>query len=225
MGALDAANWAKHNPTTPYNNSFPTYIDEQWKMNRMREEDKKVENSKVIKGDSPDSFNLTVTVPATPPYMPSPPPPPPTVKVKSATPEIILWDDATIPMEMLSNLTLENIGGQELLSLSRHDRVSGENVSNQLIKNLTFFNQEYSSKKILGLQNTSDKYFSNFSIKLESKIPFEGNGPGGTNVYLDPTTKDLVIDLINLESDEIIEIQVGAGGTIYTITVGVEESW
>ena len=108
--------------------------------------------------------------------------------------------------------------------MSRHDRVSGENVSNQLIKNLTFFNQEYSSKRILGLQNTSDKYFSNFSIKLDSKIPVEGNGPGGTNVYLDPITKDLVIDLINLDSDEIVEIQVGAGGTIYTIAVGVEES-
>lgn len=213
MGALDAKNWERNFPDIPY------WVSDVAIGPNTPEDDG-------IKKETLDTFsNITASVPATPPYVPSPPPPPPTVKVKSATPEIILWDDATIPMEMLSNLTLENIGGQELLSLSRHDRISGENVSNQLIKNLTFFNQEYSSKRILGLQNTSDKYFSNFSIKLDSKIPVEGNGPGGTNVYLDPITKDLVIDLINLDSDEIVEIQVGAGGTIYTIAVGVEESW
>ena len=168
--------------------------------------------------DSPVSF-----VKATPP-LPPPPPPPTTVKIKSATPEIILWDDSTIPIEILTDLIFENIGGQELLSLTRHDIVNGDNVPNQLIKNLTFLNQEYSAKRMGSLQNTSDKYFSNFSIKLESKIPFNGNGIEGTNIYVDESTQDIVIEFVNLEVDEQVEAQIGIGGTIYTITLGAVES-
>lgn len=174
-----------------------------------------------IKAPSPTSY---LTVSPTPITMPPPPPPPTTVKIKSATPEIILWDDSTIPVEILTDLIFENIGGQELLSLTRHDIINGDNVSNQLIKNLTSLNQEYSSKRILSLQNTSDKYFSNFSIKLDSKIPFEGNGPLGSNLYVDAETQDIIIELVNLEIDERIEIQIGVGGTIYTITLGAVES-
>ena len=122
------------------------------------------------------------------------------------------------------DLIFEDVGGQELLSLVRHDTVNGDNISNQLIKNLTFLNQEYSAKKIISLQNTSDKYFSNFSIKLESKIPFEGNGSNGSNIYVNEDTQDIYIELVNLEIDEMIEVQISVGGTIYTITLGAEES-
>ena len=158
------------------------------------------------------------------PQLPPPPPPPTTVKIKTATPENILWDPILMPVEILTDLIFEDIGGQELLSLIRHDTVSGDSVSNQLIKNLTFLNQEYSSKNILGLQNTSDKYFSNFSIKLDSKIPVNGSGPSGSNIYVDSTTQDVVIELVNLEIDERLEVQISIGGTIYSITLGVIES-
>lgn len=176
-------------------------------------------------GQGPQIYSGTFTniVPAIPP-LPPPPPPPTTVKIKSATPEIVLWDEGLMPVEIMVDLIFEDIGGQELLSLVRHDTVNGDNVSNQLIKNLTFLNQEYSSKKIISLQNTSDKYFSNFSIKLESKIPFEGNGSNGSNIYVSEDTQDIYIELVNLEIDEMVEVQIGIGGTIYTITLGAEES-
>lgn len=189
---------------------------------RMGEEKSMQEYNNLIKNKTEDIQIYSTFVSPTPP-LPPPPPPPPTVKIKSATPENILWDDSTIPVEILTDLTFENIGGQELLSLTRHDTVNGDNVPNQLIKNLTFLSQEYSSKKILSLQNTSDKYFSNFSIKLESKIPFIGNGPEGSNIYVDQTTQDIIIELVNLEVDERIEAQISIGGTIYTITLGVTE--
>jgi hypothetical protein len=190
---------------------------------RMGEEKSMQEYNELVKKGTGDVQGYSGFVYSTPP-LPPPPPPPTTVKIKSATPEIILWDDSTIPVEILTDLTFENIGGQELLSLTRHDTVNGDNVPNQLIKNLTFLSQEYSSKKILSLQNTSDKYFSNFSIKLESKIPFVGNGPEGTNIYVDQATQDIIIELVNLEADERIEAQISIGGTIYTITLGVTES-
>jgi hypothetical protein len=196
-----------------------------WDPSRFRRgEERDRPTVETIVDKKPIDIGSNLTVSPTPLTMPPPPPPPATVKIKSATPEIILWDDATIPVEILTDLIFENIGGQELLSLTRHDTINGENVSNQLIKNLTFLNQEYSSKRILSLQNTSDKYFSNFSIKLDSKIPFEGNGPLGSNIYVDTETGDIIIELVNLEIDERLETQIGIGGTIYTITLGVTES-
>lgn len=174
-------------------------------------------------GNDFSGYSGFVFVNPTPP-LPPPPPPPTTVKIKTATPENILWDPTIMPVEILTDLIFEDIGGQELLSIIRHDTVSGDSVSNQLIKNLTFLNQEYSSKNILGLQNTSDKYFSNFSIKLDSKIPVNGSGPSGSNIYVDSTTQDVVIELVNLEIDERLEVQISIGGTIYSITLGVIES-
>jgi len=196
-----------------------------WDPSRFRrgeERDRPTENQTIIKQNLDTQSNLTVT--PTPVTTPPPPTPPASIKIKSATPEIILWDESLIPVEILTDLIFENIGGQELLSITRHDIINGENVSNQLIKNLTFLNQEYSSKRILSLQNTSDKYFSNFSIKLESKIPFEGNGLLGNNIYVDKDTQDIVIEFVNLEVDERVEAQIGIGGTIYTITLEVAES-
>lgn len=196
-----------------------------WDPSRFRRgEERDRPTVQTIIDKKPVDVVSSLTVSPTPITMPPPPPPPTTVKIKSATPEIILWDDSTIPVEILTDLIFENIGGQELLSLTRHDIINGDNVSNQLIKNLTSLNQEYSSKRILSLQNTSDKYFSNFSIKLDSKIPFEGNGPLGSNLYVDTETQDIIIELVNLEIDERIEVQIGVGGTIYTITLGAVES-
>ena len=60
------------------------------------------------------------------PPLPPPPPPPTTVKIKSATPENILWDESLMPIEILTDLIFEDIGGQELLSVTRHDTVNGE---------------------------------------------------------------------------------------------------
>lgn len=163
------------------------------------------------------------TVPAVPITLPTPlPPAPTTYKVKVATPEIILFDDDSVPVEVLTDLIFENIGGQELLSMSRHDTVDGDYVSNQLIKNLTSLKQDFSSKRLLSLQNTSDKYFSNFGIKLENKIPFVGNGQDGSNVYLDES-QNIIIELVNLDIDEQVEVQLGIGGTIYTIVLGATE--
>ena len=167
---------------------------------------------------------FTPIVTAVPINLPPPPPPPPTTyKVKIANPEVILFDDETLPATTLIDILFEDIGGQELLSMSRHDIISGDYVPNQLIKNLTSLNQEFSSKRLLSLQNTSDKYFSNFGIKLESKIPFVGGGANGENVYLNDS-QDIVIDLINLDIDEQVEVQLSISGTIYTIVLEAGES-
>jgi hypothetical protein len=161
------------------------------------------------------SSNLTATPPA-----PEPEPIVIAQPVKTATPDIVLFDDSALPIEVITDLIFENIGGQELISITRSDIVNGQKISYQPIKNLSSIQQQYNPNNILGLQQTSDKFFAGFSIKLEDKIPEIGSGLDGENVYFDPTTGDLVIEFVNLNNDEQIETQITVNGTIYEANLG-----
>jgi hypothetical protein len=155
----------------------------------------------------PPTPNLPVTV--------SPPPPP----IKTATLDIILFDEESVPIDGMFDQIFENIGGQELISITRSDIVNGQKISYQPIKNLSAIQQRYNSNNILSLQQTADKFFAGFSIKLEDKIPEIGNGTDGQNVYLN-ATGDLVIEFININPDEQIETQISVSGTIYEADLG-----
>ena len=156
---------------------------------------------------TPPTPNLPVTV--------SPPPPP----VKTATLDIILFDEENIPTDGMFDQIFENIGGQELISITRSDIVNGQKISYQPIKNLSAIQQRYNPNNILSLQQTADKFFAGFSIKLEDKIPETGNGTNGENVYLN-ATGDLIIEFINVNPDEQIETQISVSGTIYEADLG-----
>jgi hypothetical protein len=136
--------------------------------------------------------------------------------VKTATPDIIEFDDKELELnaEILADLLFENIGGQELLTIARYDTVNGQDVSYQPIKNLKTLQQEYNPSNIVRIQQTSDRVFANFPIKLTDKIPNVANGPDGKNIYID-NQGNLTIEFINLLADEQVEIQIAIGGTIY----------
>lgn len=145
------------------------------------------------------------------------PPPPP---VKTATLDIVLFDDEATTVDTMADLIFENIGGQELINITRSDIINGQKISYQPIKNLSSIQQRYNPNNILSLQQTSDKYFAGFSIKLEDKIPNEGNGVNGENVYIEEGTGDLIIEFININNDEQIEVQITSDGTIYEADLG-----
>lgn len=162
---------------------------------------------------SPTSVSVSA-VPPTPeikPVVVAPPPPP----VKTAPLDTIIYKEEDQPVKIMADLIFENIGGQELINIARTDTVNGQSVIYQPIKNLTQIQQQYNPNNIVSLQATSDKYFQNFSIKLDNKVPEEGNGPSGAHVYIDPLTGDLVVEAINLEADEQIELEITTSGTIY----------
>lgn len=140
--------------------------------------------------------------------------------IKSASPDLVQFNDDEIisNSEIIFDLLFENIGGQELLSIARHDTVNGQEVKSQLIKNLDILQQDYNPLNILRLQGTYDKTFANFSIKLSERIPFVGNGEDGDNVYLDDEGS-IVIDLVNILSDEQVEFQITSSGTIYEANI------
>ena len=176
-------------------------------------------DSGVIKADAPPSVSITATPPAPEPEMFSarmfaaPPP------VKTATLDIILFDEESVPTDGMFDQIFENIGGQELISITRSDIVNGQKISYQPIKNLSAIQQRYNPNNILSLQQTADKFFAGFSIKLEDKIPETGNGTNGENIYLN-ATGDLIIELINVNPDEQVETQISVSGTIYGADLG-----
>jgi hypothetical protein len=169
-------------------------------------------------GGSLGGANITATPPAPEPEvfsarMFSAPP------VKTATLDIILFDEESVPTDGMFDQIFENIGGQELISITRSDIVNGQKISYQPIKNLSAIQQRYNPNNILSLQQTADKFFAGFSIKLEDKIPETGNGTNGENIYLN-ATGDLIIELINVNPDEQVETQISVSGTIYEADLG-----
>jgi hypothetical protein len=160
---------------------------------------------------TPSPAPLTPTTVAVTPVATAVPPPP----VKTAPIDTILFNDDSVPIEIMTDLIFENIGGQELINIARNDTVNGQNVIYQPIKNLTAIQQQYNPNNIVSLQATSDKYFQNFSIKFDEKVPVEPTGPAGAHVYVDPETGELVVEAVNMLEDEQIELEVTASGTIY----------
>jgi hypothetical protein len=129
--------------------------------------------------------------------------------------DTILVNDQDLEIENLTRLIFEKIGGQEIINIARNDTVNGQNVIYQPIKNLTAIQQQYNPNNIVSLQATSEKYFQNFSIKFDEKVPLEATGPAGAHVYVDPETGELVVEAVNMLEDEQIELEVTASGTIY----------
>lgn len=139
--------------------------------------------------------------------------------IKIATPDILIIEEDIVPIEVMSDLLFEDIGAEELINIARHDIVNGQNVIYQPIKNLTGIYLQYNPQNVLSLQNTADKFFKNFSIKFENKIPDVGNGPNGEIIYIDQATGNLIINVINLADDEQVEVQMLGSGSLFSDTI------
>lgn len=134
--------------------------------------------------------------------------------VKPATPDLIVFPTDNIPIDTMTDMTFEDIGGQEILGVSRNDIVNGQKVLYSPIANTSELAFKYSSKNIIALPPTSESYFSNFAIKLDSITPEYGSGTGsnGETVYIEPDTEDLVVNVKNMSSNDLIEIEILSSG-------------
>jgi LysM repeat protein len=139
--------------------------------------------------------------------------------VKSAQIDTVNFSDEAVSRELLADLLFEDIAGQELLSIARNDTVNGQSIIYQPIKNLGILQETYNPTSLLRLQETSDKFFSNFLINLRTKIPKKGSGENGLNYYLDLETGDGIIEFVNLRLDEQVEVQIATGGIIEEVGI------
>jgi hypothetical protein len=182
----------------------------------------------VGQGEDPQVVDTTPS-PA-PTYQPAPTPapvaptPPPVVtpssyKIKVATPDIVEFGDDTVPVELIEDLLFEDIGGQEILTISRSDIMFNTKSKYQPIKNLDQLQEANNSLNILPIQQTSDKFFNGYPIKLENKIPKTLTGTNTSNVYIDKVSGDLIVEAANLEEKEQVEINMAISGTIYGVNI------
>ena len=173
----------------------------------------------------PQTVAGTTSAPATPAPAPEPPPPPPPPgpptfqAVKAAPIDTVTFVDEPYDEGFYADILFEDFGGQELLSISRSDTVNGQKVSYQPFKDLGIIRDQYNPSSLLSIQETSDRFFANFLIKLNEKIPNVGNGPNGKNIYFDSSTGDGIIELVNVETEEQVEIQILNAGIIEDIGI------
>lgn len=230
FGALDTSK--------PARDSVQDLIDREMAIDNPfmpapTEQPQKVANMTVGSGQPPPPVS------ATPPIV-TPLPAPTKSPVKIATPQYVKFDrdkegDAEPDQDFIKLIFFEQINGVALLSLTNSAKLDTGTVSYQPIINMAETIRALNPKNIVALQDTSDKYFLNFPIKLETKIPNVGNGPDGTNVYredqagiwpmnLDPRRGAIIIEAINLGPRENIQIETLQSGTIYKTNLGNEES-
>ena len=63
--------------------------------------------------------------------------------IKVATPDILLFDESSVPVDIMTELIFEDIGGQEIITISRNDIINGQEVSYSLIGNLSKIQKQY----------------------------------------------------------------------------------
>lgn len=140
--------------------------------------------------------------------------------VKTATPDIITINQETLPAELMTSLIFENIGGQELLSISRHDLISGSNLDYQSIKNLNEIYINHNSLNIIPMPDSSTVYSKNFPISWDSHIVEEFSSADSTHILIDSVAKELQILVTNMKPGEQIEVEVLSSVSEYNDTYG-----
>lgn len=128
----------------------------------------------------------------------------------------------TVPESLLEFLLFEQIGGQELISISRADVLNGQNASYTVINNLSDVASQYSSDNILSLPGTLPDLFKVYGLVLENYIPglefsqldLQSKLPNESpNSYVDidassNTKNNLVIEFKNMQANYEVEVQI-----------------
>ena len=153
------------------------------------------------------------------PNIPDPVPTSLGTSIRVATPDLIQFNEDAIPVEYMTDLLFEQIGGQEIISVSRNDIVNGQQIIYRPIKNIPQIGATFSPLNMFAAIDDTNSSFKNFVIRFDTKVPEIGSDPTMDEVeeivYIDKTNGNLVINTIIMFSDEVIEVQVlNNGGPI-----------
>lgn len=143
--------------------------------------------------------------------------PPSPVRLPSR--DVVSLVDPGIDSATIQNLLFENIGATELVRFTRHDTVDGINPYYDIISNLSDIKRKYDPASLISVQKPESSYFDIYTIKLDQKIPdqtYLDENNLTDYVYLD-ANGNLCVELTNLASDEIIEVEIDSNGTIYEV--------
>ena len=157
---------------------------------------------------SSSSVSATPEIPKTPDYTIDKNP-----NVKIATSNLFV-EPQTLTVVGLSNLLFQDFPTSELITnTSNFSLINGG--SNDTISNIkSIFNEisSYTSSRLPDLGQTN-------SLKLSYFIPSVGNGSNGDTVYFDKENANIVIEVTNINSNELVEYQVISQSTILDATI------
>ena len=135
--------------------------------------------------------------------------------VKPATADIML-DSEALPIELMTNLIFENIGGQELINIARTDTLNGQKILYNPISNISDVALRFNPMNLVPVSDSSEKIFKLFSILLESRVPaFSVAAP----ITINATTGDLEINLVNVKDDEQVDVQIITSTELFNDTI------
>jgi hypothetical protein len=138
--------------------------------------------------------------------------------VKIATSNLFNLGVPDFNPDSITNLLFQDIGGQEIVNIARHDSVNGINLNYQPIKNIGTLASQANSLNLISLQGTDKSYFEEFPISLTDHIPDVGNGANGSIVYFDSTDQNLIINVVNIDGYQV-EVQFLSAYSIKSDTI------
>lgn len=150
--------------------------------------------------------------------------------IKVATPDLVIFQESALPVDALAQNVFEDLSANEIINISRSDLLDGKDVSYSLIGNLDSLSRRFNTNNIFSLPDSGQKYFKNFAIRFDVHVPEDGTGPSGQRSYVvddgDAVVNrgDLVIDVIEMETNERVEVEILRSGTPLSDTIYVEES-
>lgn len=119
--------------------------------------------------------------------------------------------DASI--DLMTQMTIEDIGSLELINTARHNLITGNNIVYKPFSKLSILNSQYDPLRILALADGTPAQFDAFSIPLENYLPDQL-----TNVSID-NSGNIIIDFINIQNGDFVEVEILSQGTLYSDTI------
>ncbi len=127
--------------------------------------------------------------------------------IKVATSNLFIADEVIDNTDMMADAIIEDIGGQEIINVSRNDLLNGQNVTYNVIENLLSTQRQFNPNELVKLQSTDADYFESFQIDLDTFTPNYGTGEFGQVVYVDPDTGNIIINTVNISENLILEVE------------------
>lgn len=132
--------------------------------------------------------------------------------IKVATPDLIQVKEDAIPVEQMTDLMFEDIGGQEIISIARNDLINGQDVVYSPIKNAKKIGATFSPLNMFASIDDVNAHFKNFQIMFDSRVPEFGTNTDKDEVldiaYVDTVTGDLIVNVTGMAPNEQVEVQI-----------------
>ena len=134
--------------------------------------------------------------------------------VKIASTDLILGGQ-DFPIELATQMVIEDMGALELINTARHDLITGNNISYKPFSQMSVMNSRYNPLKILELADGTPVQFGSFPINLDNYIPLSNPN----NVYFDATKENIILEFINIKDGDFVEVQIVSQGDVYSDTI------